>query len=202
MKPLQQAHAGLVHARRVRVLAGLIASQLPQGGRVVDVGCGDGALAEAIGRLRPDLRLSGLDVLVRPSARIAVTPFNGRNIPHADTSFDVALLVDVLHHAGDPEVLLREAQRVARMIVVKDHTLQGWLAGPTLRAMDWVGNAAHGVALPYNYWTEARWRATFAALGLRAETWQSDLHLYPWFADWWFGRRLHFLTQLRPEGSA
>lgn len=199
MKSLQQVHAGLIHPSRVRVLAGHIAPWLPRGGRVVDVGCGDGALAEAITHLRPDLQITGLDVLVRPAARIPVTAFDGRTIPQGDACFDTALLVDVLHHTETPEALLREARRVARAVVVKDHTLTGWLAAPTLRVMDWVGNAAHGVALPYNYRTEAQWRAMFAALGLRTEAWLSELRLYPWPADCLFGRGLHFLTRLTPE---
>ena len=181
------------------MLAGHVAPWLRTSSRVLDVGCGDGALAQVIGQLRPDLQIAGLDVLVRPTARIPVTAFDGKTIPHGDASFDVVLLVDVLHHTDQPELLLREARRVARMIVVKDHTLNGWLAGPTLRMMDWVGNARHGVALPYNYWSEAQWRESFAALGLRIEEWESDLRLYPCWADWWFGRRLHFMARLTPE---
>lgn len=200
MKPLQQVHASLVHSHRVRMLAGHIAPLLATGARVLDIGCGDGALDEAIKQLRPDLHISGLDVLVRTAARIPVTAFDGKTIPHGDTSFDVTLLVDVLHHTEAPEALLREAKRVARAaVVVKDHTLTGWLAGPTLRVMDWVGNAAHGVALPYNYRTEAQWRETFATLGLRTEEWRRDLRLYPWLADWLFGRQLHFLARLTSE---
>lgn len=199
MNALTQAHAGLVHPRRVRVLAGHIAPWLPSGCRVVDVGCGDGALATALLQLRPDLEITGLDVLVRSSAKIPVVAFDGKVIPHADASFDVALLVDVLHHTEGLEVLLGEARRVARTVVLKDHTRTGLLAGPTLRFMDWVGNAEHGVALPYNYLTEARWRESFTALGLRIEAWQNDLRLYPCWADWCFGRRLHFLARLTPE---
>ena len=62
------------------------------------------------------------------------------------------MFVDVLHHTEDPMALLGEAVRVARKtIVVKDHTLNGFLAGPTLHFLDRVGNARHDVALPYNY---------------------------------------------------
>ena len=46
------------------------------------------------------------------------------------------MFVDVLLHTLDPMILLREAIRVARQtVVIKDHTLDGLLAGPTLRAM-------------------------------------------------------------------
>ena len=38
-------------------------------------------------------------------------------------------------------------------LVIKDHTVTGLLARPTLRLMDVVGNAPHGVALTYNYLT-------------------------------------------------
>jgi hypothetical protein len=38
--------------------------------------------------------------------------------------------------------------------LIKDHTLNGFLAGLTLRFMDWVGNACYGIALPYHYWSQ------------------------------------------------
>ena len=61
-----------------------------------------------------------------------------------------------------PRQLLREAVRVARRgLLIKDHTLTGFLAGPTLRLMDRVGNQRHGVALPYNYWTQQQWLRNF-----------------------------------------
>jgi hypothetical protein len=94
-------------------------------------------------------------------------------------------------------VLLREAARVARRaIVIKDHTLTGFLAGPTLRFMDWIGNARHGVELPYNYWTLKRWKAAFTELGVAVDVWITDVGLYPWPADLAFGRSLHFITRL------
>jgi hypothetical protein len=97
-------------------------------------------------------------------------------------------------------VLLREAARVARRaVVIKDHTLDGLLAGPTLRFMDHVGNARHGVALPYNYWPRRRWVEAFRELALEVEVWREDLRLYPRPADWVFGRSLHFVAKLRPR---
>ena len=70
------------------------------------------------------------------------------------------------------------------------------LAGPTLRFMDWVGNAPHGVALPYNYWPERRWREAFGRLGLKPVVWEKDLRLYPPPARFLFDRSLHFICRL------
>ena len=107
------------------------------------------------------------------------------------------MFVDVLHHTNDPDVLLAEARRVARRaIIIKDNTKDGVLAGATLRFMDWVGNAPHGVALPYNYWPLARWRDAFSRLGMTPSVWESRLDLYGFPARFLFDRSLHFVTRL------
>jgi SAM-dependent methyltransferase len=195
-------HGRVVHSRRVDVLARHLAlvSVIPPRSSVVDVGCGDGRLTAAISRLRPDAEVSGLDVLVRPETEVPVKPFDGSTIPLPDRSVDVVLFVDVLHHTTDPMVLLREARRIMRrFIVIKDHTRDGLLAEPTLRFMDRIGNARHGVALPYNYWTSAQWDRAIQDLGLRATVWKKDLGLYPKPAQWLFERSLHFIGVLVPQ---
>ncbi len=194
---LEQAHGEYVFSRRVRVLSQRLAALLPPAARVLDVGCGDGSIAALIEQQRPDVTISGIDVLVRPQTRIPVTEFDGVTIPYDDGQFDAVIFVDVLHHTHDPLILLREAARVARTaVVLKDHTRDGWLAGQTLRLMDYVGNAHHGVALPYNYWSEREWRVAFATLALHPSFWQQDLRLYPWPASLIFERSLHFIARL------
>jgi len=44
--------------------------------------------------------------------------YDGKKIPYDDDSFDVALLITVLHHTPHPEKILQEAQRVAKKIVL------------------------------------------------------------------------------------
>jgi SAM-dependent methyltransferase len=199
---VERVHDGVVFGRRVRVLAGHISRLIDSGARVLDVGCGDGSIARAIMELRPDVDIVGIDVLVRPAAHIEVTAFDGRTIPFDDDSFDTVSLVDVLHHTVDPPGLLREAARVASTVVVKDHLVDGFLARPTLRLMDWVGNAHFGVALPYNYWTADRWRRTATELGLTMDEWRTELGLHPRPASWLFDRRLHLLARLsRPPAG-
>jgi SAM-dependent methyltransferase len=181
----------------VRILSQALAELLPRNAAVLDIGCGDGLLAQLIMQRRPDAAVSGIDVLLRPQCQIPARAFDGRHVPHEDGAFDVAMLVDVLHHAEDPEVLLAEALRVSRQgILIKDHVSDGFLVVPTLRFMDRVGNAHHGVSLPYNYWSEAKWRAEMDRLGLRASAWRRWLGLYPWPASLFFDRSMHLVSYL------
>ena len=197
MSLLERIHGGYTYGRRVKQLSQYLADVLPIGASVLDVGCGDGLVAQLVNQKRPDLHFTGIDVLVRPQTHIPVKEFDGTTVPYDDAAFDVVMFVDVLHHTEDPLVLLREAARVARKgIVLKDHTEEGLLAHPTLRFMDWVGNARHGVVLPYNYWTLQQWHQAFEALDLRVSAWKKELALYPVPANWIFGRSLHFIARL------
>jgi len=194
-------HRRIIYSRRIRQLVRHLSALVPHGASVVDVGSGDGMLAATLLKARPDITIRGFDVLVRGETFVPVEPFDGAHIPLADGAVDIALIVDVLHHTDDPGVVLAEAARVARHgVVVKDHLREGFLAGPTLRFMDWVGNARHGVRLPYNYLSMAEWQALFAANRLVPEGWTEDLALYAAPADWLFGRRLHFTTRLVRRG--
>lgn len=197
MRLIESVHGGYVHKRRTLVLSDWCSRLIPANSKVLDVGSGDGRLARLIADKRPDISIRGIDVRQRNDATILVETFDGRSIPYDENSFDVVMFVDVLHHADDPMTLLREAVRVARRaILIKDHLVEGILADSTLRLMDWVGNARHEVALPYTYWTSAKWYRVFDKLGLSINSWESNLKLYPFPADLILGRRLHFIVLL------
>lgn len=202
MSPIATIHDKYVFNRRIQVLAKQLAAVIPNNARVLDVGCGDGSVARLVMEARPDVRIEGIDVLIRPTTHIPVTQFDGNSIPFPDRSLDAVMFVDVLHHTEDPRVLLSEARRVARSaVILKDHCRDGVLANSTLKFMDWVGNARHGVVLPYNYWPEARWREAFGDLGLAVDEWKPRLGLYPWPFSMMFDRRLHFVARLSLTGS-
>jgi SAM-dependent methyltransferase len=194
---LGAVHHDLVFNRRTRVLSEELARAMPDTGSVLDVGCGDGTIDALIGTIKPGLHIRGIDVMKRPTTHIPVETFDGSHFPVPDNSYDVVSFCDVLHHTPDPNVLLREARRVARKaVVIKDHNADGLFAFTRLRFMDWVGNAPHGVVLPYNYWTEAQWRGAFADIGLTPTLWNADIPLYPFPASAIFGSGLHFVTSL------
>lgn len=98
-----------------------------KGKRILDIGCGDGAITiDLFDRTQP-LSIEGLEPAA-PAIDIARRRVNGRavnfsvgsayEIPHADLSFDVAHLRGVLHHMDLPERAVAEAARVARHVII------------------------------------------------------------------------------------
>ena len=193
-------HGRLVFGRRVRALAENIEAMVPGGTHtLLDVGCGDGTLARAVVSRRPEIEPTGVEIRARPHTAIPVREFNGLQLPFADRSFDVVMLVDVLHHAEEPQTLLSEVARVAATcVIIKDHLTGAWLSHERLRLMDWVGNIGHGVPLRYAYWSPSQWADAFRVAGLREVERRERLGLYGVPLSWFFERRLHFVSRLVP----
>jgi SAM-dependent methyltransferase len=196
-------HGKLIFGRRVQALAENIVEMIPDGvSTLLDVGCGDGTLARSLMERRPGLEATGVEISARPHTAIPVREFDGRILPFADRSHDLVMLVDVLHHAEEPALLVREAGRVAaRAVIIKDHLTGAWLSHERLRLMDWVGNIGHGVPLRYAYWSPEQWRDVFHRTGLREVERRERLGLYGASLGWLFERRLHFVSRLVPKGS-
>jgi SAM-dependent methyltransferase len=190
-------HEKMIYGRRVEILARHLSEFTPDNSTVLDVGCGDGLLANLVEQRCPGVATRGIDIFVRPKTHIPVLEFDGERIPYPDKSHDVVRFVDVLHHTPNPVTLLAEAKRVARKhIIIKDHNRNGLFANQTLKLMDYAGNAHHGVVLPYNYWSRKQWAGAFAQLGLREEERIDNLGLYLQPLSLFFDRNLHFVVKL------
>ena len=154
---------------------------------------------QALLDVRPDLRIEGVDVLVRAGAPIPIRKFDGSHLPFADGEYDVAMAIDVFHHAADAQALMGEMKRVTRgPLVIKDHLLHGLPSELILRAMDWVGNSRHGVRLPFSYLSEAEWRSAWDRCGIRPVSILRHLNLYPFPLSLIFETDLHFVAMLEP----
>ncbi len=90
----------------------------PEEGRVLDVGCGPGAVAARIGRARPALTLIGVDrdtaLLGKARAILEVAAGSADSLPFPSNHFDAVYARLVVRHLERPEAALREMHRVVR----------------------------------------------------------------------------------------
>jgi SAM-dependent methyltransferase len=114
----------LASERWIQLILGLIELK---GRSVTDIGCGDAASTVRLWDRGEPTMMSALDpaikAVVAGKARAQGRPIhfvvaNGQHLPYADDAFDVAILEGILHHDKNPEVIIREALRVAREILV------------------------------------------------------------------------------------
>lgn len=125
----------------------LLGRHAPKGGRVLDVGCGTGAvLAQLAAELR--WRPEGVDVsevAVRAAESFApAVRADAAELPFGTGEFDALLLLDVLEHTDSPLRVLREARRVTREGGVLVASTPN--AGSPLRIA--LGKRWHGLADP------------------------------------------------------
>jgi SAM-dependent methyltransferase len=111
--------------------AAFIREHVPRG-RVLDVGCGTGALAERLADegyevTGVDPSEGMLDVLRKRAPSITAVHAGGTDLPFEDNSFDLAYCVAVMHHVAEPGAVrktLTEMVRVTRSggrVLVWDH---------------------------------------------------------------------------------
>jgi SAM-dependent methyltransferase len=95
---------------------------------VVEIGCGDGALLEALSARGLAGAYDGFE-LSAPAAEIArgrgiagarrIEAYDGARVPAPDGAYDLAILSHVLEHVPEPAALLAEAARVAPHVLVE-----------------------------------------------------------------------------------
>lgn len=109
-----------------------IAELVPVGSRVLDLGCGDGALLDLLQRERAcsgyGVEIADANVLacVRRGVQVLQLNLDEGLSMFADSSFDVVLQIDTLQHLRNAETMLRETARVGRLGVVAFPNFAHW----------------------------------------------------------------------------
>jgi ubiquinone/menaquinone biosynthesis C-methylase UbiE len=107
-----------------RIAADAVAG-LPPGGSVLDVGTGPGRLLVEVLRLRPDLRVTGVDLaadmvetanrnLAGFADRAVAVVADVRDLPFENDTFDLIVSTLSLHHWAEPEACGAELSRTLR----------------------------------------------------------------------------------------
>jgi methionine biosynthesis protein MetW len=109
-----------------------LAELVPHGARVLDLGCGDGAMLEHLQRTRGctgyGVEIDDANVLKCTRRGVNVIQLNldeGLAL-FGDASFDVVLQIDTLQHLRNAEVMLRETVRVGRLGIVAFPNFAHW----------------------------------------------------------------------------
>ena len=109
-----------------------IARLVPKGSRVLDLGCGTGALLDYLIKQRGcsgyGVEIDDANVQTCVARGVSVVQFNLEDglALFGDASFDVVLQIDTLQHLRNAEVMLRETARVGRIGVVAFPNFGHW----------------------------------------------------------------------------
>jgi methionine biosynthesis protein MetW len=149
-----------------------IARLVPQGARVLDLGCGDGAMLAYLQRTRGctgyGVEIADTNVLACVQRGVNVIQLNldeGLAL-FEDASFDVVLQIDTLQHLRNAEVMLRETVRVGSRGIVAFPNFAHW---PN-RLSVLMGRMPVTRRLPYQWYDTPNIRVgTHADLGVLAQ---------------------------------
>ena len=149
-----------------------LARLVPEGSRVLDLGCGDGAMLAHLKQTRAcsgyGIEIDDANVLACVKRGVNVIQLNldeGLNM-FEDASFDVVLQIDTLQHLRNAEVMLLETVRVGRIGIVAFPNFAHW---PN-RLSVLKGRMPVTKRLPYQWFDTPNIRVgTHADLGLLAQ---------------------------------
>ncbi len=112
----------------MKIMAGLV----PEGSRVLDLGCGDGAMLAYLQQARGctgygiEIDDANLQACVKRGVNVIQLNLDEGLSLFDDASFDVVLQIDTLQHLRNAEVMLRETVRVGRVGVVAFPNFAHW----------------------------------------------------------------------------
>jgi SAM-dependent methyltransferase len=163
-----------VAGHRARWTARRVAPLIGPNDRVLDVGAGDCRL-DLILQQRIGCEVVPVDVEDFNQTILPLVRYDGRRLPFPDDSFDVVLLVFVLHHAKDPREVLAEARRVSRrQVVVIEDVNWTWWDRLVFRGFHRWAEWSQKVPRPHHEWPPEKWTRLAADVGLR-EQWSGPI---------------------------
>jgi SAM-dependent methyltransferase len=150
--------------------------------KILDIGMGSGYLAKKI-QVKKQANITGIDVADLSKVNIPNIIFDGVKISFPDTNFDIGILAFVLHHAQDQIVLIKEAKRTCKKLIILEDNLisrYGILLG---KAHSQAFKLLYGANTECTYHSPDEWQMIFRELGFNIKVvshgWKPDCFVYP-----------------------
>ena len=143
--------------------------------KVLDIGCGYGGILYELKKIK-NIKPLGIDKHVKTSL-IPFIKADGKKLPFKNKQFDVSLMIDVLHHTKNMGNILKEASRVSKKIIIKDHFYETGFQKIRLKIIDFLANVWHNVPLPFNFLTLKEWEQLFESLNLKIVKMNKDFKI-------------------------
>lgn len=133
--------------------------------KIIDIGCGNCMVIKTLqenGYACTALDVADLSIV----ENIKVVVYDGAKMPFENQYFDAALLLTVLHHSDNPELVLKETARIAKKIVIIEDIYSNKIQQYLTYFMDTLVNLGHS-NMTYQNKSDAEWKKVFENLQLK-----------------------------------
>jgi SAM-dependent methyltransferase len=153
--------------KRAERLLAPIHPYLQKDDKIIDVGTGVCAVSQHL--INQGYDVTPLDVVdLSFSSQIKPRIYDGITIPFEDNTFNVALIITTLHHTPDPEVILNEAKRVSRRVIVVEDIYDNKFQEFITKFFDSLFNLEFK-GHPHTNRADVEWQETFERVGLKLQ---------------------------------
>lgn len=144
--------------------------------KILDIGCGSGGIAcilQQEGHIITAIDVADMSYFeeVKPIV------YEGEVLPFVDKSFDISLLITVLHHTSHPLTVIQEAMRVSRQIIITEDVYDSLAQQYLTYCTDTIVNMGFST-MTYQNKNDKEWRQLFASLSLELKAVHSQRVLF------------------------
>lgn len=146
--------------KRAQVKYALFKNYFTENSRILDIGTGSGQFSQLL--IDKGFEIQAVDVVNKTNAS-SITPilYNGRTLPFENNSFDCSMLITVLHHCPNPEMVFKEAVRVSKSRIF---VLEDVYSNKLMKYLTWGMDSLMNLEFfghPHTNKSEAEWEALF-----------------------------------------
>jgi ubiquinone/menaquinone biosynthesis C-methylase UbiE len=138
---------------------------IKKGSKVLDIGCGWCNVSKIL--RDKGFKVTPLDIRdISFYENIKAIIYNGKKFPFKNKSFDYSLILTVLHHTPDPEMIIKEAMRVSDKIIIIEDIYYNWIHKKWTHFFDSLFNLEFK-GHPHSNKSDSEWRMVFKKLKLK-----------------------------------